>query len=236
MPTSAIDLNADLGEGLSAVDAELLEIVTSANVACGFHAGGAAEATAACEQAVAGGVTIGAHIGYRDREGFGRRELGVGAATIEAEALEQISVLTGWAGAVGATVRYVKPHGALYHRAGVDAACAEALVRAAAAAGGLPLLGLPGSQLLQRAEAAGLEAVVEAFADRGYATDGSLLPRGSRGAILEEEEAVRQAVRLAGAAAARSICVHGDSPGAARLARRVRRELEAAGFDVRSFA
>jgi UPF0271 protein len=227
-----VDLNADVGEGFD-TDEALLAIVTSANVACGFHAGSPETMRQVSALALERGVAIGAHVSYRDREGFGRRDLDVAPHVVREEVAVQVAALRE---ATGDRVAYVKPHGALYHRAGVDAACAEALVRAAAAAGGLPLLGLPGSQLLQRAEAAGHEAVVEAFADRGYATDGSLLPRGSRGAILEEEEAVKQAVRLAGAAAARSICVHGDSPGAARLARRVRRELEAAGFDVRSFA
>ncbi|HZT16057.1 MAG TPA: 5-oxoprolinase subunit PxpA [Gaiellaceae bacterium] len=233
---AAVDLNADVAEGLDDVDRELLEVVTSANVACGFHAGGEAEARAACELAAARGVAVGAHVGYRDRDGFGRRELGVPAATVEAEALEQIAALSAWAGDVGTRVAYVKPHGALYHRATVDAECAGAIVRAAAAAGGLAILAFPGSQLVARAREAGLAAFDEAFGDRGYAADGSLVPRGSPGAVLDEDAAVSQAVRLAEAGEARSICLHGDSPGAAAIARRVRAGLEAAGFELRAFA
>lgn len=231
-----IDLNADVAEGLDDVDRELVGLVTSANVACGFHAGGEAEARAACELAAARGVAVGAHVGYRDREGFGRRELGVPAATLEAEALEQIEALSEWARDAGARVAYVKPHGALYHRATVDAECARAIVGAAAAAGVGAILGFPGSRLVSEARAAGLGAFAEAFGDRGYAPDGSLVPRGSPGAVLDADAAARQAVRLAEAGEARSICLHGDSPGAPVIARRIRDGLEAAGFELRAFA
>jgi len=232
-----IDLNADLGEGFDDVDAALIEVVTSANVACGFHAGGEMTARAVCSAAAARGVAVGAHISYRDRAGFGRRELGVAPEVVAAEAAEQVGALAGWARSEGTFVSYVKPHGALYHRASVDAACADAIVAAAAAdAGGLAVLALPGSELLARARAAGLAAVAEGFADRGYRPDGTLVPRGDAGAVLQAEEAVRQAVRLAREGAVGSLCVHGDTLGAAALAQRVRHELATAGIEVRPFA
>jgi UPF0271 protein len=221
----AVDLNADVGEGFDA-DHELLGIVTSANIACGFHAGDAATIRAACDAAA--GVAIGAHVSYRDREGFGRRELGVDAATIETEAAEQIALLQEVS---GGRVAYVKPHGALYHRASVDDACAVALVAAAAP---LAVLGFPGSRLLVRAREAGLVAVAEGFADRGYAADGSLVARGEPGAVLDEETAALQAVALA--ESVDSLCMHSDTPRPVSLARRVREALEAAGVELRAFA
>ena len=220
-----VDLNADVGEGFGA-DAELVSLVTSANVACGFHAGDERSMRAACDAAV--GVTIGAHVSYCDREGFGRRELDVDAATIETEAAEQIAALQSVS---GGRVAYVKPHGALYHRASHDDACAAALVAAAAP---LAVLGFPGSRLLARASEAGLVAVAEGFADRGYAGDGSLLARGAPGAVLDADAAALQAVELAPRVG--SLCVHSDTPGAVPLARRVRSALEAAGVVVRAFA
>jgi 5-oxoprolinase (ATP-hydrolysing) subunit A len=211
---TAIDLNTDVGEGLDEVDRELLEVITSANVACGFHAGGEASARPLCAAAAARGVAVGAHVGYRDREGFGRRELGIPAAKVEAETREQIAALREW----GGHVTYVKPHGALYHRMQREAECADAIVRAA---DGLPVLGLD---------------VVEGFADRGYAPDGLLVPRDEPGALLDEEEAVAQALRLAHEGSVRSICLHGDSPGAVALGRRLRAALEADGINLRAFA
>jgi 5-oxoprolinase (ATP-hydrolysing) subunit A len=231
-----IDLNADLGEGGSG-GAALLAIVTSANVACGFHAGDESTMRAACREAVAHGVAIGAHVSYRDREGFGRRPLEIPPNVIETETTEQIEALRACAQAEGAAVSYLKPHGALYSRAAVDVDCAEALVAAATGAGGIRcVLCLPGSVLLARAEAAGLEPVAEAFADRGYLPDGSLVPRGTPGDLLGEDEAAHQATVIATTGEARSICVHGDSPGAVRLAARIARELEAAGVELSSFA
>jgi UPF0271 protein len=224
-----IDLNADVGEGVDG-DIDLLALVTSANVACGFHAGDAATMRAVCAEAGERGVAIGAHVGYRDREGFGRRALGVPAATVEAETVEQIRALR----EVGGRVAYVKPHGALYHRAGVDEACAAAIV---SAADGLAVLAAPGSALLAQARAAGVEAVTEGFIDRAYAPDGSLVPRGAEGAVLGVEDAVQQALTLArGSLDVRSLCLHGDTPGALELARRVVDELQAAGVELRSFA
>ncbi len=222
-----VDLNADVGEGLEA-DAELLRIVTSANVACGFHAGDAGTMRAVCDAAFAAGVVVGAHVSYRDRDGFGRRELDVDPATLEAEAAEQIEALQE---AAGGRVAYVKPHGALYHRASVDDAAAAALVVAAAP---LAVLAFPGSRLLARAREAGLTAVEEGFADRAYGADGSLVARSDPGAVLDADAAAAQAVALV--ARVRSVCVHSDTPGAAALAARVRSALEQAGVELRPFA
>jgi UPF0271 protein len=223
-----IDLNADVGEGVDG-DLDLLAFVTSANVACGFHAGDASTMRAVCAEAFERGVAIGAHVGYGDREGFGRRALDVPAATVEAETVEQIRALQSHG-----PVAYVKPHGALYHRATVDEECAAAIV---SAVDGLPVLAAPGSELLAQARAAGVEAVTEGFIDRAYAPDGSLVPRGSPGAVLGVEEAVRQALAIArDRLDVRSLCLHGDTPGALELARRVVAELESAGVELRSFA
>jgi 5-oxoprolinase (ATP-hydrolysing) subunit A len=224
-----IDLNADVGEGVEG-DIDLLAFVTSANVACGFHAGDASTMRAVCAEAVERGVAIGAHVGYRDREGFGRRTLDVPAATVAAETAEQIRALQ----QAGGRVAYVKPHGALYHRASVDEECAAAIV---SAVDGLPVLAAPGSALLAQARAAGVEAVTEGFIDRAYAPDGSLVPRGAEGAALGVEDAVRQALTIARVRLeVRSLCLHGDTRGALGLARRVVSELEAAGVELRSFA
>ena len=224
-----IDLNADVGEGMDG-DLELLAFVTSANVACGFHAGDASTMRAVCAAAVERGVTIGAHVGYRDREGFGRCALDVPAKTVAAETVEQIQALQ----EAGGRVAYVKPHGALYHRASVDEECAAAIV---SAVDGLPVLAAPGSALLAQACAAGIEAVTEGFIDRAYAPDGSLVPRGTEGAVLGVEDAVRQALTIARVRLdVRSLCLHGDTPGALELALRVVSELEAAGVELRSFA
>jgi UPF0271 protein len=223
-----IDLNADVGEGVDG-DLDLLALVTSANVACGFHAGDAATMRAVCAVAVERGVAIGAHVGYRDREGFGRRALDVPAPTVEAETAEQIRALQDHG-----SVAYVKPHGALYHRASVDDECAAAIV---SAVDGLPVLAAPGSALLAQARAARVEAVPEGFIDRAYASDGSLVPRGEAGAVLGGDDAVRQALTIARVRLdVRSLCLHGDTPGALDLARRVVSELEAAGVELRSFA
>jgi UPF0271 protein len=218
-----VDLNADVGEGFDTDDA-LLAIVTSANVACGFHAGSAETMRVVCALAAERGVAVGAHVSYRDREGFGRRDLDVAPHVVREEAAAQIAALQD---ASGGRVAYVKPHGALYHRASVDDACAAAI---AAAAGDLPLLGFPGSRLLAHAG----RGFVEGFADRGYAADGTLLPRGEPGAILDADAAARQAVEVA--ERVDSICVHGDSPAAPEIAARVRAALEGAGHELRPFA
>jgi UPF0271 protein len=224
-----VDLNADVGEGL-ATDDELLRIVTSANVACGFHAGDDATMRRVSRLAAGLGVVVGAHVGYRDREGFGRRELDVDPAVIERETGEQLATLQ-----AHGPVAYVKPHGALYHRASVDRACAAAIVAAVIAAEGpRAVLAFPGSELVAAALAAGLAAIPEGFADRAYDGAGRLVARSEPGAVLDADAAVRQAVTLAGEVG--SICVHGDSPRAVVLARRVADGLHAAGVELRPFA
>jgi 5-oxoprolinase (ATP-hydrolysing) subunit A len=216
-----IDLNADVGEGFEGDDA-LLGIVTSASVACGAHAGDAETMERTCAAAGRGGVRVGAHVAYEDREGFGRRALDVAPAVLAAQVGAQIAALA----AFGA-VRFVKPHGALYHRAAADPDVARVVVEAA---GGLPVIGPPGSALLA---AAGPRGMAEGFADRAYAEDGTLVDRSQPGALLCGEAALEQARRLAHGVD--TICVHGDTPGAVELARAVRAALEAAGVDVRPF-
>jgi UPF0271 protein len=235
-----IDLNADVGEGFSA-DSELVLLVTSVNVACGFHAGDAQTMRSVCTAAVAAGASIGAHVSYRDRDGFGRRALPIDADIVLAEVGEQIEALQAAATSAGGRVSYVKPHGALYHRASSDAECAAALVAAAAGAtaGRIAMLGFPGSSLLAVAREAGLLAVAEGFADRGYAVDGTLLPRSEPGSMLAADAAARQAMTLARGCLdheVRSICVHGDTASAAMLAARVRDALVADGIELRAFA
>jgi len=200
---------------------------------------------AACSAAVEHGVAIGAHVSFRDREGFGRRELTVSATVLRDDVAEQIRALQEHASAVGGRVVYVKPHGALYHRASVDAETAAAIVTAVSE---LPLLAFPHSELIAQARAAGLRAVPEAFADRGYTAAGSLVARGEPGALLDEDGAVRQALAIARDGAvetpdgqridvqAGSICLHSDTPGALAIARRVREALEDAGIALRAFA
>ncbi|MFJ6796032.1 LamB/YcsF family protein [Streptomyces sp. NPDC091268] len=251
-----IDLNADLGEGFGrwtlTDDEALLSVVTSANVACGFHAGDPSIMRRVCELAAARGVRIGAQVSYRDLAGFGRRAMDVPAGELAAEVAYQIGALEVFARAAGSRVSYVKPHGALYNRTVSDADQAAAVVagvRLAVPAGALPVLGLPGSLLLAAAGEAGLTPVPEAFADRAYTPAGTLVPRGEPGAVVQAPDAVVE--RAVGMAAegtvtaadgsrlrvgARSLCLHGDTPGAAGLALRVRRALDAAGVRVEAFA
>ncbi|MFF4899139.1 LamB/YcsF family protein [Streptomyces sp. NPDC001068] len=251
---TSIDLNADLGEGFGrwrlTDDERLLSVVTSANVACGFHAGDAATMRRVCELAVARGVTIGAQVSYRDLAGFGRRAMDVPPAELAAEVAYQIGALEVFARAAGARVAYVKPHGALYNRVVHDEEQAAAVVDGVLLASpAVSLLGLPGSRLLERAGEAGLPAVTEAFADRAYTDEGTLVPRGSEGAVLSDPETVAQrSVELARSGAvtarsgarinvrARSLCLHGDTPGAVELARLVRTRLTEAGVTVAAFA
>ncbi|MFE6844177.1 LamB/YcsF family protein [Streptomyces sp. NPDC057686] len=251
-----IDLNADLGEGFGrwtlTDDEALLSVVTSANVACGFHAGDPSIMRRVCELAAERGVRIGAQVAYRDLAGFGRRSMDVPAGELADEVAYQIGALEVFARAAGSEVSYVKPHGALYNRTVHDADQAGAVVagvRTAAGAADLPVLGLPGSLLLAAAEAAGLTAVPEAFADRAYTPAGTLVPRSEPGAVLHDPDAVvARAVAMATEGAvrardgsrvalqARSLCLHGDTPGAAQLALRVRGALGAAGVRVEAFA
>ncbi|MFF3513987.1 LamB/YcsF family protein [Streptomyces sp. NPDC002573] len=249
-----IDLNADLGEGFGrwrlTDDERLLSVVTSANVACGFHAGDAATMRRVCELAAERGVRIGAQVSYRDLAGFGRRAMDVPPAELAAEVAYQIGALEVFARAAGSRVSYVKPHGALYNRVVHDERQAEAVVDGVLLADtALPVLGLPGSHFLKVAEKAGLPVVTEAFADRAYTDEGTLVPRGEDGAVITEPDTVvGRSVGLARSGIvtarsgreipvrARSLCLHGDTPGAVDLARRVRAELEAAGVRVEAFA
>jgi UPF0271 protein len=234
-----VDLNADLGESYGrwqlGDDAALLQVVTSANVACGFHAGDPTTLLRTCEAAVAAGVVIGAQVGYGDLRGFGRRFIDVPPDDLSADVIYQIGALDGLAGTVGGRVAYVKPHGALYNTVVHHEAQARAVVEAVRQYDpGLPLLGLPGSVLLREAEAAGLATVPEGFADRAYAEDGTLVPRDQLHAVLTQPEAVAaQAVRLA--PTVESICLHGDTAHAVEFARWVRTALATAGIDVRPF-
>jgi UPF0271 protein len=225
----SVDLNADLGEEVTD-DAGLLRVVTSANVACGFHAGTPEVMRTVCADAAARGVVVGAQVSYRDRANFGRMAHDVSFDVLRDEVAEQVGLLTEIAEAEGSAVRYVKPHGALYHRVTDDEEQAAAVL---AGSGELPVLGFPGSRLLALAGAAGRSAYEEGFPDRGY-TDGRLIDRGERGALLDDADAIAaQAVRLAPDVA--SLCVHGDSADAVAHARAVRRALAAAGVRVAAF-
>ncbi|HEY3530867.1 MAG TPA: 5-oxoprolinase subunit PxpA [Nocardioides sp.] len=227
--TRSVDLNADLAEEVTD-DAGLLAVVTSANVACGFHAGTPAIMRAVCAEAARRGVVVGAQVSYRDREHFGRMALDVAHDELRDQVAEQVALLSEIAAGEGTRVSYVKPHGALYHRVTDDAEQADAVL---AGSGDLAVLGFPGSRLLALAEAAGRATYEEGFPDRGYA-DGRLIDRDRPGALLEDsEEIASQAVRLAPAVA--SLCVHGDSPGAVAHAHAVRRALEAASYRVAPF-
>lgn len=228
-----VDLNADVGEGF-ADDERLLDLVTSANVACGFHAGSAETMRIVCAAAAERNVAVGAHPSYRDRDGFGRRDRDVALDILRDDVAEQLAALREIADEAGAEVTYVKPHGALYTRAIADAGVARAIVDATYAFG-VAMLAWPGSELFEQARAGGMEAFAEGFADRGY-VDGRLVPRDQPGALLPAADAARQAVELARAGEVRSICVHGDSPGAADLAEQVRASLVEAGLTLRRFA
>lgn len=249
-----IDLNSDVGESFGnwamGDDAAIFESVSSANVACGFHAGDPSGIAQTCRDAVAGGITIGAHVGYRDLAGFGRRFLDCSPTELADDVLYQLGALEALARSAGGTIRYVKPHGALYNTIVHHQAHAQAVVDAVKAFGGdLPLLLLPGSIALDKAEKAGLRGVAEAFADRGYTPDGTLVSRREPGAVLHDEaEVAERMVRLATDGVLRavdgtdvrveaeSICLHGDTPGAVAMAAAVRAGLESAGVEIRPFA
>lgn len=241
MPSS-IDLNADLGEGFGAWrmadDDALLRIVTSANVASGFHAGDPPTMRRVCAMAAERGVRIGAHVSYRDLAGFGRRFLAVAPDELRDEVTFQIAGLDGMARAAGTSVSYVKAHGALYNRVADDPEHAEALLagtRAYDAA--LPLLGLPGSVLLKLAADAGAPAAAEGYPDRRYTDAGRLAPRSEAGSVISDPDTVAEhAVRLAAGGELRSLCLHGDNPAAVELARRTREALLAAGTELAAFA
>jgi 5-oxoprolinase (ATP-hydrolysing) subunit A len=249
-----IDLNADMGEGFGAwrmgQDEELLGVVTSANVACGFHAGDATIMRELAGLAKERGVALGAHPGFDDRWGFGRRAISMNARDLEYMVAYQIGALQALAAYSGAPLRHVKPHGALYNMAAKDADYARAIARGIAALDArLILVGPPASEMQKAADASGLTYAREGFCDRLYRDDGSLTPRSQKGAVIDDPEAVaRQAVRFVqdgevitatGARmklAADTLCVHGDEPDAVAVARAVRRALEDAGVELRALA
>jgi len=252
LPQLTVDLNADVGEGAGPVgdggDDALLDLVTSASVACGVHAGDPATMRRTVEAATRRGVVVGAHPSYPDREGFGRRPMDLAPAQVTEEVVRQVAALDAVARGCGTRVRYVKPHGALYHRMAEDAQCARAVADALLEVGGLALLAPTGSRAVEVAESAGVRVATEAFPDRAYGPDGRLAPRTVAGSVLTDPvEVARRAVGIVvdhqvtavdGTSitmAASSICVHGDTPGAEMLARHVRGALERAGVTLLPF-
>jgi UPF0271 protein len=245
-----IDLNADVGESFGAYqlgnDEALLRHVTSANVACGLHAGDPGVIRRTVKLAVAAGVAVGAHPGFPDLQGFGRRELNMGTQEIEDVVLYQVAALAGIAAAEGARLRHVKPHGALYNMAAKDERLAQAVASGVVSFDrSLVMVGLPGSALLSAAASRGLRVASEAFADRAYRSDGSLVPRHVPGAIIHDPEAVvARVIRIATAGEvvtidgstltlkADTICVHGDTPQAASISSLLRKKLSDAGVTV----
>jgi 5-oxoprolinase (ATP-hydrolysing) subunit A len=245
-----IDLNADVGESFGAWhigdDERLIPLVSSVNIACGLHAGDPVTLERTVGLAVAAGVAIGAHPGYPDVEGFGRRDMALSPAEIEASVLYQVGAVAAFAGAAGVPLRHVKAHGALYNRAAVDPAAAEAIARGVRRCrADLVLVGLAGSVLLEAGRAAGLRVAAEAFADRAYEPDGMLRARRHRDAVHDDPaRAAAQAVQLVRdggvtavdgtfvPVAADTLCVHGDLPGAVERAVAVRAALEAAGIAI----
>ncbi|ANQ71886.1 MAG: 5-oxoprolinase subunit PxpA [Rhodococcus qingshengii] len=249
----SVDLNSDLGEGFGAWtlgdDDAMLELVTSANIACGFHAGDPTTLLATCESAATRGVRIGAQVGYRDLAGFGRRFIDVSPKDLTADVIYQIGALDGLARVAGSRVTYVKPHGALYNAIVHHRRQARAVVAAVVAYdSSLPVLGLPGSVFLEEAREAGLEIVAEAFADRAYTAEGTLVPRTESGAVLHDPTLVAERVRrmvvdgeldaVDGSTlkvAAASVCVHGDSPAAVDMAVAIRALLESSDVEITPF-
>ena len=248
-----MDLNSDLGESFGAWsmgdDAAMLDIVSSANVACGFHAGDAAGILATLQAAKARNVVIGAHVAYRDLAGFGRRNMDVASSDLVADVVYQIGALQGLARAAGTTVKYVKPHGALYNTIAQDQRQATDVINAIKAIDPtLVLMALAGAPLIDWARDAGLTVVAEAFADRAYTPQGALVSRREPGAVLHDEARIAQrmltlvrdgVIEAVDGSMVRveadSICVHGDSPGAVAIARAVRQRFEAEGVQIASF-
>jgi UPF0271 protein len=246
-----VDLNADLGEAETLLPSDLavLDCVTSANLSCGFHAGNPEAIQASLDAALERGVAIGAHVSYRDRQGFGRRPMEVPAPQLLADIIEQYGILADMATRSGGSVSYIKPHGALYNRMGVDPAVAAVVAEAVKECGVLLLVAQAGTAVAGLAAVAGLEVVGEAFADRGYLPDGRLVPRGEPHALVTDPHLVaRRALALVTrggieaadgswvAVACKTLCVHGDTPSASASARVTREALETAGVTVRSFA
>jgi 5-oxoprolinase (ATP-hydrolysing) subunit A len=248
-----VDLNSDVGESFGrwelGDDEAVLALVTSANVACGFHAGDASTLRRTCAFAARHGVVVGAQVAYRDLAGFGRRFIEMEPGELADDVLYQIGALEALARAAGSQVRYVKPHGALYNAVVHHEEQAQAVVEAVLAYDrDLPVLGLPGSRLLEAAERAGLRTVRESFADRAYTPEGTLVSRREDGAVLHDPtEVARRVVQIVTEGTvtavdgstvkidAESVCVHGDSPGAVDMAERVRAELVAAGVAIEAF-
>lgn len=229
-----IDLNADLGEGFP-WDEPLLGLITSASVCCGAHAGDPGAIRATLATAAARGVVVGAHPGFADREGFGRRERPVDAAGAERIVREQVGALEALARPLGVAIRFLKPHGALYNQAQRSEQVAAGVV-AAAEGLGLPILGLPCGRVEAQARRRGVPFLVEGFPDRRYLPDGRLAPRSEPSAVLHDPEAAAaQAVRLAMSGVA-TLCIHGDEPTAVELAGAIRDALRGAGIDLASFA
>lgn len=234
-----VDLNADLGEGCGA-DAELLTLVSSANIACGFHAGDAQTMLESVREALKNGVAIGAHPSFPDRENFGRTAMNLPPETVYAQMLYQIGALEAIVRAEGGQLRHVKPHGMLYNQAAKDAVLADAIARAIHAVdSNLILVGLAGSELIRAGERCGLVTREEVFADRGYRADGSLVPRSEPGALIDnEEQALAQTLEMVqhgrvksisgewASVRAQTVCLHGDGEHALEFARRLRKEFE----------
>ncbi|OJV02681.1 MAG: hypothetical protein BGO06_02060 [Shinella sp. 65-6] len=251
---AAIDLNSDLGESYGAWrmgdDAAMLAVVSSANIACGFHAGDPAGIYRTVRAAAKNGVVVGAHVSYPDRVGFGRRDLDATPEELIADVIYQIGAIKGVAAAAGTTVRYVKPHGALYNRIAYDAKQGQAVIDGIKAVdSSLILMGLANAPILDLARRSGLAVVAEAFADRAYTPKGELVSRREAGAVLHDEKMIAdRMVQLAREGTleaidgstirveAQSICVHGDSPGAVAIAQEIRRRFEAEGITIRFFA
>ncbi|MFZ9667401.1 MAG: LamB/YcsF family protein [Steroidobacteraceae bacterium] len=249
-----IDLNSDLGESYGAWrmgdDVAMIEIVSSANIACGFHAGDPAGILRTLEAAARRGVAIGAHVSYPDLAGFGRRDMDIAPADLVADVVYQIGALKGLATTVGATVSYVKPHGALYNRIAVDPVQGAAVIEAIKAIDpSLAMMGLANAPIIAQARAAGLHTVAEAYADRAYTPAGRLVSRREPGAVLHDASLIAERMvhlALHGtieaidgsviAIDAQSLCVHGDSADAVAIAREVRRRLEAAGVGIAAFS
>jgi UPF0271 protein len=240
-----MDLNADLGEGMD--DAPILPFITSANVACGLHAGSPLTMERTVAQALARGVRVGAHPGYPDRENFGRNQMDLALEEVRALVLYQVAALDAFVRAGGGRLWHVKAHGALYNGAAKDAQLARAVAEAVRAyRDDLVLVGLAGSVQLTEARALGLRSAGEAFADRRYLPDGSLMPRSQAGSVLRDPaEAAEQALRIGregyvvasdGSRVrvdAETLCLHGDTPGAVEIARMIREALESSGVRVR---
>ena len=248
-----IDLNCDLGESFGAytigMDEKVIPFITSANVACGFHAGDPLvmqRTVALCKQS---GAAVGAHPGFPDLQGFGRRQMKLTPAEAKACVQYQIGALKAFCDAAGVPLHHVKPHGALYNMAGKDRALADAICAAVKeSAPGAVLLALSGSEMVKAAQAIGLPVANEVFADRGYRPDGSLVPRGTPGAMIEDEdEAIARVIRMVTegkvtandgtdiAIQADSVCVHGDGPKALAFVEKIGAALQVAGVELKAF-